>query len=279
MKNHHSFIFLIVLLTGCSSYSSLSSFSSRKYTKGYFFDAPAEKPAVTAREGANSLVQREVKKGETQYNKVLANPTPITSIVPAKRNELKPKLELKTLVTNSINSQTQQKNAPAIETENTPSKAISGTDIAFLFVIVSIMTVGLLLVFQLLPSWWAVMVFFLYILLMMVGSLFGSKKQAPTRLDYFFFSLPVTSFFVAIFSSIYFLAIPKYLNNSQKLIPGFFLTFHLESLLSFYLLIAEVIFLAIKALLKPDTKYKGWAWAALAISAVLLVLSFVLHYV
>jgi hypothetical protein len=49
MKNHHSFILLLIVLTGCSSYSSLSSFSSRKYTKGYFFNAPAEKPIVAER--------------------------------------------------------------------------------------------------------------------------------------------------------------------------------------------------------------------------------------
>ncbi|HXP53181.1 MAG TPA: hypothetical protein VN922_24770 [Bacteroidia bacterium] len=47
MKNYHSFIVLIVLLlTGCSSYSSLSSFGSRKYTKGFFNNAPAEKPVA-----------------------------------------------------------------------------------------------------------------------------------------------------------------------------------------------------------------------------------------
>ena len=65
MKNHHLLILLIVFLAACSGNSSLSSFGSRKYTKGYFFNAPAEKPKVEAKtkiEFKQVLVQEKTEQ-------------------------------------------------------------------------------------------------------------------------------------------------------------------------------------------------------------------------
>lgn len=51
MQKNNILILLVIFLAGCSTYSNLSSFSSRKYTKGYFFDAPGQKPAVVEQGG------------------------------------------------------------------------------------------------------------------------------------------------------------------------------------------------------------------------------------
>ncbi|MGP8214889.1 MAG: hypothetical protein ACLQQ4_04935 [Bacteroidia bacterium] len=75
MKNHYLFISLLILLSGCSSYSSLSSFSSRKYTKGYFFDARAEKPVIAERsENSKDYGRTEPKvKCNTEIQKSIVN--------------------------------------------------------------------------------------------------------------------------------------------------------------------------------------------------------------
>ncbi len=57
MKNYHIFLLFLVLLAGCSSNESFTSFGKRKYTKGYFNDIPAERPGVVSKAGNNNKIE------------------------------------------------------------------------------------------------------------------------------------------------------------------------------------------------------------------------------
>ncbi len=59
MKRHHLFILLSIVLASCSSNSGFTSFGSRKYTKGYFWNNPIAKLEVnhsTSVNGKESVV-------------------------------------------------------------------------------------------------------------------------------------------------------------------------------------------------------------------------------
>ncbi len=81
MKNHHSLLLLLLVIAGCSSNSGLtSSFSNRKYTRGYFFDNRGVKPEVQ--------IKAEVQP-ERQMKPIAEKDTKLANIIMlTKTNEL-----------------------------------------------------------------------------------------------------------------------------------------------------------------------------------------------
>ncbi len=99
MKPRHIYLLLLLLLVGCSTNSNLTSFGTRKYTKGYFFDNPVKIEA-------NSQVEIKAKVSTEQKteNKIAIIPNtkvtqePVKALSPLKKTQLLSKQVMKLAV-------------------------------------------------------------------------------------------------------------------------------------------------------------------------------------
>ena len=92
MKPHHIFILLLVLLAGCSSTGSLTSFGNRKYTKGYFLDNPVEtksKIEVNAKTKEPTIrLEPKVENKISLNTNIKVTREPIKAIILIKKTQL-----------------------------------------------------------------------------------------------------------------------------------------------------------------------------------------------
>jgi len=112
------FILLLVVFAGCSANSDISSFSKRKYTKGFFNDIPAEKLSVASNATGNfngvSIPKVEARNQQIRPAFSTVQKTDYPTVLPVKEPKLYSSVkEFNRTINNDIVADTNKKGSKA----------------------------------------------------------------------------------------------------------------------------------------------------------------------